>query len=50
MESLQSQDHNTLKNMNFLAWRVTRAQDEQSHCDIHRSLFERPRLRSNTQI
>ena len=50
MESLQSQDHKTLKNMDFLAWRVTRAQDEQSHYDIHRSLFERPRLRRSTEL
>lgn len=50
MESLQSQDHNTLKNKDFLAWRVARAQDEQSHQDIHRSFFERPRLRRSTQL
>ena len=39
----------SLKSMDFVAWRVGRKKAEREHVGVHRVLFNRPRLRRETQ-
>lgn len=38
----------SLKKLDFVMWRVQRAKDGMHRKEVHRALFERPRLRSDT--
>lgn len=49
IEQKSQKENNTLKNMNFLAWRVSKTKEKQQRKDVNRILFERDRQRSTTQ-
>lgn len=38
----------SLKKLDFVMWRVQRAKDGMHRKEVHRALFERPRLRPDT--
>lgn len=38
-----------IKKLDIVSWRVNKAKEESHHNAVHKALFERPRLRRDTQ-